>query len=57
VQFLVWQSIINKNPSLVVMFSEAMLAEYHKKLSITSGEEVAEALLCCISKYFCRGNV
>jgi len=44
VQFLVWQSIINKNPSLVVMFSEAMLAGYHKKIYITSREEVAEVL-------------
>jgi len=57
VQLLVWQSIINKNPSLVVMFSGAMLAEYHKKIYITGGEEVAEALSCCIPKYFCRGNV
>jgi len=39
------------------MFSEAMLVEYHKKIYITGREEVAEALLCCIPKYFCRGNV
>jgi len=45
VQLLVWQSIINKNPSLVVMFSEAMLAEYYKKF--TSPAEKKLQRHCC----------